>query len=148
MLKCIRMLTFLPLEKIDEMDNWQGSELNRAKEILAYELNKMVKGEEESEKAATAAKEIFGGTGSHENMPTTELAADDLPEGLITLAELLVKAGLVPSKGEARRLIQQGGVALNDGKVENFAQDYTAEQLKEGLIVKKGKKVFHRIIMA
>ena len=147
-LKCIRMLTFLPLEQIDEMDHWQGSELNRAKEILAYELTKMVHGEEEAEKAAAAAKEIFGGTGSHENMPTTELTADDLPEGRITLAELLVKAGLVPSKGEARRLIQQGGVAVNDVKVENFAQDYTAEQLKEGLIVKKGKKVFHRIIMA
>ena len=147
-LKCIRMLTFLPLEQIDEMDHWQGSELNRAKEILAYELTKMVHGEEEAEKAAAAAKEIFGGTGSHENMPTTELAADDLPEGRITLAELLVKAGLVPSKGEARRLIQQGGVAVNDVKAENFAQDYTAEQLKEGLIVKKGKKVFHRIIMA
>ena len=143
-----RMLTFLPLEQIDEMDHWQGSELNRAKEILAYELTKMVHGEEEAEKAAAAAKEIFGGTGSHENMPTTELTADDLPEGRITLAELLVKAGLVPSKGEARRLIQQGGVAVNDVKAENFAQDYTAEQLKEGLIVKKGKKVFHRIIMA
>ena len=108
----------------------------------------MVHGEEEAEKAAAAAKEIFGGTGSHENMPTTALTADDLPEGRITLAELLVKAGLVPSKGEARRLIQQGGVAVNDVKAENFAQDYTAEQLKEGLIVKKGKKVFHRIIMA
>lgn len=146
-LKCIRMLTFLPLEQIDEMDKWEGSELNRAKEILAYELTKMVHGEEEAEKAQAAARQLFSGTGDSANMPTTTLTAADLTDGAITLADLMVKVGLAPSKGEVRRLVQQGGVAVNDVKVDNFAESYDEAALRAGLIIKKGKKVFHKVVL-
>ena len=146
-LKCIRMLTFLPLEQIDEMDKWEGSELNRAKEILAYELTKMVHGEEEAEKAQAAAKQLFSGAGDSANMPTTTLTAADLTDGAITLADLMVKVGLAPSKGEVRRLVQQGGVAVNDVKVDNFAESYDEATLRAGLIIKKGKKVFHKVVL-
>ena len=146
-LKCIRMLTFLPLEQIDEMDKWEGSELNRAKEILAYELTKMVHGEEEAEKAQAAAKQLFSGAGDSANMPTTSLTAADLTDGAITLADLMIKAGLAPSKGEVRRLVQQGGVAVNDVKVDNFAESYDEAALRAGLIIKKGKKVFHKVVL-
>ena len=146
-LKCIRMLTFLPLEQIDEMDKWEGSELNRAKEILAYELTKMVHGEEEAEKAQAAAKQLFSGAGDSANMPTTTLTAADLTDGAISLADLMIKAGLAPSKGEVRRLVQQGGVAVNDVKVDNFAESYDEAALRAGLIIKKGKKVFHKVVL-
>ena len=146
-LKCIRMLTFLPLEQIDEMDKWEGSELNRAKEILAYELTKMVHGEEEAEKAQAAARQLFSGTGDSANMPTTTFTAADLTDGAITLADLMVKVGLAPSKGEVRRLVQQGGVAVNDVKVDNFAESYDEAALRAGLIIKKGKKVFHKVVL-
>ena len=146
-LKCIRMLTFLPLEQIDEMDKWEGSELNRAKEILAYELTKMVHGEEEAEKAQAAAKQLFSGAGDSANMPTTTLTAADITDGAITLADLMVKVGLAPSKGEVRRLVQQGGVAVNDVKVDNFAESYDEATLRAGLIIKKGKKVFHKVVL-
>ena len=146
-LKCIRMLTFLPLEQIDEMDKWEGSELNRAKEILAYELTKMVHGEEEANKAQTAAKQLFGGAGDSANMPTTTLTAADLTDGAISLADLMIKAGLAPSKGEVRRLVQQGGVSVNDVKVNDFAESFDEAALRSGLIVKKGKKVFHKVIL-
>ena len=146
-LKCIRMLTFLPLEQIDEMDKWEGSELNRAKEILAYELTKMVHGEEEAEKAQAAAKQLFSGAGDSANMPTTTFTAADLTDGAITLADLMVKVGLAPSKGEVRRLVQQGGVAVNDVKVDNFAESYDEAALRAGLIIKKGKKVFHKVVL-
>ena len=146
-LKCIRMLTFLPLEQIDEMDKWEGSELNRAKEILAYELTKMVHGEEEANKAQTAAKQLFGGAGDSANMPTTTLTAADLTDGAISLAELMIKAGLAPSKGEVRRLVQQGGVSVNDVKVNDFAESFDEAALRSGLIVKKGKKVFHKVVL-
>ena len=146
-LKCIRMLTFLPLEQIDEMDKWEGSELNRAKEILAYELTKMVHGEEEAEKAQAAARQRFSGTGDSANMPTTTFTAADLTDGAITLADLMVKVGLAPSKGEVRRLVQQGGVAVNDVKVDNFAESYDEAALRAGLIIKKGKKVFHKVVL-
>ena len=144
-LKCIRMLTFLPLEQINEMDSWEGAQLNTAKEILAYELTKLVHGEAEANKAQEAARALFGGSGSSENMPATELTAADFADGQIDAMALLVKCGLCPSKGEARRLVQQGGVAVNDEKVASidvtFGQDLFAG---DGAIIKKGKKVFHR----
>ena len=145
-LKCIRMLTFLPLEQIDEMDKWEGSELNRAKEILAYELTKLVHGEEEAQKAETAAKALFGAGASNENMPKTELTDDDFVDGAIGLMDLMVKCGLVASKSEARRQIQQGGVSVNDAKVVDFAKQYTKEELcASEFILKKGKKTFHKV---
>ena len=146
-LKCIRMLTFLPLEQIDEMDKWQGSELNRAKEILAYELTKLVHGEEEANKAQEAAKALFGAGSDDSNMPTTELDESALTDGKIAVLDLLLACGLVPSKGEGRRLVQQGGVVVNDEKVANIDVAFTAEQLKAGLKIRKGKKVFHKAIM-
>ena len=143
-LKCIRMLTFLPLEEIDKMDSWEGSQLNTAKEILAYELTKLVHGEEEANKAQSAAKAIFAGGGSHENMPTTILAEDDLTDGEIGILDMMVKASLAASKGEARRLFTQGGVSLDDEKITDPQYRVTAESLKKGVVLKKGKKVFHR----
>ena len=146
-MKCIRMLTFLPLEQIDEMDKWEGSELNRAKEILAYELTKLVHGEEEAQKAETAARALFAGGSDDSNMPTTELADADLTDGKITVIDLLLKCGLVPSKGEGRRLVQQGGVVVNDEKVASIDASFMAEQLKDGLKIRKGKKIFHKVVM-
>ncbi|MBP3379044.1 MAG: tyrosine--tRNA ligase, partial [Clostridia bacterium] len=144
-LKCIRMLTFLPLEQIDEMDKWEGSQLNTAKEILAFELTKMVHGEDEANKAQTAARAVFAGGGMSENMPTTELGDDVFTDGAIKIADLLVVGGLAPSKGEARRLIQQGGVMYGDKKAETFDEPVAKELFEgDGLIVKKGKKTFHR----
>lgn len=147
-LKCIRLLTFLPLEQIDEMATWEGSQLNKAKEILAFELTKMVHGEEEANKAQDAARALFVGGGSSENMPSTELTADDLTDGAITVIDLLVKTGLAASRGEARRLIQQGGVSVADQKVADIAAAVTADAISaDGLIIKKGKKIFHKVIM-
>ena len=144
-LKCIRMLTFLPLEQIDEMDKWEGSQLNTAKEILAFELTKMVHGEDEANKAQSAAKAVFANGGMSENMPTTELSDDVFTDGVITIADLLVAGGLAPSKGEARRLIQQGGVSYGDKKAEKFDEAIAKDQFAgDGLVVKKGKKTFHR----
>ena len=146
-LKCIRMLTFLPLEEIDKMDEWEGSQLNTAKEILAFELTKLVHGEEEATKAQNTARAIFAGAGSDDNMPTTELTADDLTDGKISVLDMMLKAGLIPSKGEGRRLVQQGGVSINDSKVTdpNFA--LTKEDFAEKVILKKGKKVFNKFIL-
>ena len=146
-LKCIRMLTFLPLEQIDEMDKWQGSELNRAKEILAYELTKLVHGEEEANKAQEAAKALFGAGSDDSNMPTTELAESALTDGKIAVLDLLLACGLVPSKGEGRRLVQQGGIVVNDEKVGSIDAAFTADQLKAGLKIRKGKKVFHKAVL-
>ena len=148
-MKCIRMLTFLPLEQIDEMDNWEGSELNRAKEILAYELTKLVHGEAEADKAQEAARALFGGSGSSENMPSTQLPEARFTDGKIGAIELLVACGLCASNGEARRLIQQGGVAVDDRKVASI--DVTFDQAQfagDGVVIKKGKKVFHRAYTA
>jgi len=147
-LKCIRMLTFLPLEQIDAMDSWEGSQLNQAKEILAYELTKLVHGEEEAEKAKTASHALFAGGADDSNMPTTELNADMLTDGAINVMDLLVACKLAPSKSEARRLVQQGGVFVNDEKVAGIAVSFSAAQLKEGLKIRKGKKVFHKAILS
>ena len=146
-LKCIRMLTFLPLEQIDEMASWEGSQLNRAKEILAFELTSMVHGEEEAKKAEASAKALFAGAGSRENMPTTELGADDLVDGAADIMTLLVKTGLCPSKSDARRNIQQGGVTANDEKVSDIGKSFTAEELKAGVVLKRGKKNFNKVVL-
>ena len=146
-LKCIRMLTFLPVEEIDEMDKWEGSELNKAKEILAYELTKLVHGEEEAEKAQTTSRALFGGTGDFNNMPETVLTAEDLTDGNIGLLTLLVKTGICGSNGDARRLVQQGGVSVDDEKVTDPKVSYDESALKNGIVIKKGKKVFHRVSM-
>ena len=147
-LKCIRMLTFLPLEEIDKMSTWEGSQLNEAKEILAYELTKLVHGEEEADKAKAASKALFSGAGDTEHMPTTELTNDDFGGGSIDVLTLLVKCGLAASKGEARRLVQQGGVSVNDQKVDAIETTFGCEQFTgDGVIIKKGKKVFHRAVL-
>ena len=144
-LKCLRMLTFLPLEQIDEMDKWEGSQLNTAKEILAFELTKLVHGEEEATKAQEAAKALFVGGGDMSNVPSTVLETSDLTDGAIGILDLMLKCALVPSKKEARRLIEQGGVELDGQKVTDVNTAVTAEQLSgDGVMIKKGKKVFHR----
>ncbi len=148
-MKCIRMLTFLPLEQIDEMAKWEGSELNKAKEVLAYELTKMVHGVDEAEKAQSAARALFVGGGSNANMPSTAITAADFTDGNITVIDLMMKAGLAASRGEARRLIQQGGVAVADKKVTNVAAAIAMSDITaDGIIIKKGKKVFHKITLA
>jgi len=146
-LKCIRMLTFLPLEQIDEMDKWEGSQLNAAKEILAFELTKLVHGEEEANKARDAAKALFANGGDDANMPTTELSSADVPAEGITVVDLMMACKLAPSKGEARRLIQQGGVSLDGEKVDNPMMTVSTEKLNEGVKIKKGKKIFHKAIL-
>jgi tyrosyl-tRNA synthetase len=147
-LKCIRMLTFLPLEQIDEMDKWEGSQLNRAKEILAYELTALVHGEEEAKKAEASAKALFGGAGDSENMPSTELTEADLTDGSIELMNLLVKTGLCTTKSDARRNIQQGGVTVNDEKVTDIGKTYTSDDLSKGIIIRRGKKNYHKVTIA
>lgn len=145
-LKCIRMLTFLPLEQIDEMDKWEGSQLNRAKEILAYELTALVHGEEEAKKAEESAKALFGAGGNNANMPTSTLTDADFENGNINVLSMLVATGLCPSRGEARRLVQQGGVTIDDVKVTSIDESLARERFEgEGIIVRKGKKVFHRV---
>ena len=147
-LKCLRMLTFLPLEQIDEMDKWEGSQLNTAKEILAFELTKLVHGEEEAKKAQDAAKALFVGGGDMSNVPTTTLTADNLTDGSIGILDLMVTCKLAPSKKEARRLVEQGGVTVNDEKVSDVNTRYTADDLSgDGIMVRKGKKVYHRVQM-
>ena len=147
-LKCIRMLTFLPLEEIDKMAGWEGSQLNEAKEILAYELTKLVHGQEEAEKAKAASKALFAGGGDTEHMPTTELTNDDFGGGSIDVLTLLVKCGLAASKGEARRLVQQGGVTVHDEKVPAIESTFGCEQFTgDGVVIKKGKKVFHKAVL-
>ncbi len=145
-LKCIRMLTFLPLEEIDAMDSWEGSQLNTAKEILAFELTKLVHGEEEAAKAQAAAKAIFSGAADLDNMPSTTLEDEDFTNGAIDIMDILIKAGITKSRGEGRRLVQQGGISVDDAKVTDFAMSFTQAALKETpIVVKKGKKIFHKI---
>jgi tyrosyl-tRNA synthetase len=146
-LKCIRMLTFLPLEQIDTMDKWEGSQLNEAKEILAYELTKLVHGEEEAQKAMTASHALFAGGADDSNMPTTEVETGQLTNGAISILDLLVVCGLTASKSEARRLVQQGGVFVDDTKVESIDHKITLEQLKNSVKIRKGKKTYHKALM-
>jgi len=147
-LKCIRMLTFLPLEEIDAMADWKDAQLNTAKEILAYELTKLVHGEEEANKAQAAAKALFAGNGDDANMPTTEIAAADLADGKIGLLNLLVKCSLAKSNSEGRRLVVQGGIFVNDVKMTDSTAVITEDMLKVGVKIRKGKKIFHRAILA
>ncbi len=146
-MKCIRMLTFLPLEQIDEMDKWEGSELNKAKELLAYELTKLVHGEAEAEKARTAAKALFAGGADDSDMPTTELTEAQLTDGKIAILDLMMACKLAPTRSEARRLVQQGGVLADDEKVSGIDVCFTAEQLRRGVKLRKGKKVYHKAIL-
>ncbi len=148
-LKCIRMLTFLPLEEIEKMESWEGSQLNRAKEILAYELTALVHGEEKATKAQEAARALFSGAADTENMPTVALTAEDFTDGQIQINEIMLKAGLIKSKGEGRRLIQQGGVTLDEQKVTDPVASLTVADLEgNDKILKKGKKVFYKITLA
>lgn len=148
-LKCIRMLTFLPLEEIEKMDAWEGSQLNRAKEILAYELTALVHGEEKAAKAQETARALFSGAADTENMPTVALTAEDFTDGQIQINEIMLKAGLIKSKGEGRRLIQQGGVTLDDQKVTDPVAGISLEELGNGSkILKKGKKVFYKVTLS
>ena len=147
-MKCIRMLTFLPLEQINEMDSWKDAKINEAKEILAFELTKLVHGEEEADKAQAAAKALFVGGGDDANMPTTEITADKLTDGKIGILNLMVACGLVSSNKQARQLVEQGGVLVNDEKVPNAQFAVTEEQLREGVKIRKGKKVFHKAVLA
>ncbi len=143
-IKCLKMLTFLPLEQILEMEKYEGSELNKAKEVLAYELTTLVHGEEEGKKALDAARALFS-SGNAENMPTADISVDDLKDGAIDIISLLVKSGLVASRNEGRRGVEQGGVSVNDEKVTDIATTYTADDLKGELIIKRGKKNFRKI---
>ena len=147
-LKCIRMLTFLPLEEIDAMSDWKDAQLNTAKEILAYELTKLVHGEEEANKAQAAAKALFVGGGDAANMPTTEITADKLVDGKIGILTLMVSCKLAASNGEARRLVQQGGVFINDEKIADPTYGITEDMLRDGVKIRKGKKVFHKAVLA
>ena len=146
-LKCIRMLTFLPLEQIDEMDHWEGEQLNKAKEVLAYELTKMVHGEEEAEKAQATARGLFSGAADHEHMPSTALDAALVKDGAVGLLAAMVAAGLCGSNREARQLVQQGGVLVDGEKVTDPKAVLTVDALSKGVVIKKGKKVYHKVTM-
>ncbi len=145
-LKCIRMLTFLPLEQINEMDTWEGSKLNEAKEILAYELTSMVHGKEEADKAQESARAIFS-SGASENMPTTVLTAGDLTDGKINILAILEKTGIAPSRSQGRTLVSQGGISVDGEKITDTYKEFSAEELKQGIVVKKGKKIFIKVVI-
>ena len=146
-LKCIRMLTFIPLDEIDKMDSWEGAQLNEAKDILAYELTALVHGKDEAEKARTASKALFGGGSDDSNMPTVTLEAGVLTDGSIGVMDMLVAAGIAPSKSEARRLITQGGLFIDDNKIDNIGYTVTEDALKAGIKVRKGKKNFYKVLI-
>ena len=146
-MKCIRMLTFLPIEEIDEMDKWDDSRINEKKDILAYELTALVHGNEEADKAREVSRSLFSGGGDDANMPTTEIPASEISDDGITIVDLMMKCGLCASKGDARRLIQQGGVQANGEKVADPNMKFTADALSEGVKIRKGKKVFHKAIV-
>ena len=145
-IKCMKMLTFIPLEEISEYEKLEGSELNAVKERLGFELTKMIHGEEEAQKALDTARSLFAGGANASDMPSTDIQADDLTDGSIGILDLMLKCELIPSKGEGRRLVQQGGVSLNDSKVTDPTTQITAESFKDGyVVIKKGKKVFHKV---
>lgn len=146
-LKCLRMLTFLPLDQINEMDTWEGSQLNEAKEILAYELTQLIHGEEEAQKAKTASHALFAGGTDDSSMPTTDIISEQLTDGVINILDLLVLCGLAASKSEARRLVQQGGVFVDDEKVESIDSNVASDQLKDGVKIRKGKKTYHKALL-
>lgn len=146
-MKCIRMLTFLPLEQIDEMDTWKDARINDAKEVLAFELTRMVHGEEEANKAQASARALFAGNGDDANMPTTEIAVDKLMDGKIGILNLMVACGLAPSNKQARQLVEQGGVFVNDEKVPAATFSVSEDMLREGVKIRKGKKVFHKAVL-
>ena len=145
-MKCIKMLTFIPMEEINEIENWEENRINEKKELLAYHLTELVHGKEEADKAQASAKALFGGSGDSENMPKAEICASDLTDGKIDILNLLIKCGFAQSRGEAKRLIQQGGVNVSDEIITATDKSYTPEDLKEGLIVRKGKKHFCKAI--
>lgn len=146
-IKCMRLLTFLPLEQIEEMASWEGSQLNKAKEILAYELTGLVHGEEEAKKAQEGARALFAGGADTANMPSTELADEDFQDGSVDLITLLVKTGLVPTRSEGRRAIEQGGVSVDGEKITDIKYTVAKENIPEnGLVLKRGKKKFHKIL--
>ena len=147
-INCLKLLTFLPIEEIEAMEDWEGSQLNQAKETLAYELTKMVHGQQEADKALAAARALFGAGSQSDDMPTATLSAADLAGGRIAVADLLVKTGLAPSKGEAKRLIQQGGVSVDDEKVSDFTVEIGTDAFEKGhVILKKGKKIYHKVLL-
>lgn len=146
-LKCIRMLTFLPLEEVEKMEKWEGADLNKAKEILAFELTSLVHGEKEAKKAETAAKALFAGGADFSNIPTTNISPEKLEEGSINITDLMIELGLAPSRSEVRRLIQQGGLVVDDKKIEDLGYRISKEDLKSGVMIRKGKKTYHKAIM-
>ncbi len=147
-IKCLKMLTFLPLDQIEEMEKWEGSQLNKAKEILAYELTKMIHGEEEADKAQEGARALFGGGANTDNMPTTEIGEEELADDGIAILDLLIKCKLIPSKGEGKRLIQQGGISVDDNKITDMFHKLTKGDFEKGhVIIKKGKKVYHKTVL-
>ena len=147
-IKCLKMLTFLPLDQIEEMAKWEGSQLNKAKEILAFELTEMIHGEDEANKAQEGARALFGGGANTDNMPTTEIGEDDLSDDGIAILDLLIKCKLIPSKGEGKRLIQQGGISVDDNKITDMFHKVTKGDFEKGhVIIKKGKKVFHKVVL-
>lgn len=147
-IKCMKLLTFIPMSEINEYAKLEGAELNKAKEALAYSLTELVHGKEEADKAQAAAKALFAGGADDSNMPTTEVEQSDLEDGKITVLSLMIKAGMIKSNGEGRRLIQQGGISVNDEKISDVFTSVTADELKDSVIVKKGKKVFHKFTLA
>lgn len=146
-MKCLKMLTFIPLEEIEKMEHWEESRINEKKEVLAFELTSLVHGQQEAQNAQASAKALFGGCGDSENMPTTELTEVDFIEGKINITSLVVKCKFAASKGEAKRLIQQGGISVNDEVISALDKSYTAQEVKQGLKIRKGKKHFHKITM-
>ncbi len=146
-MKCLRMLTFLSLEELDEMEKWDDFRINEKKEILAFQLTSLVHGEEEAVKAQTAARNLFSGEGDDANMPSTELETSEVPEGGMLVVDLMIRCGLAASKGEARRLVQQGGVVLNGEKISAYDMPVTVEMLTDGVKIRKGKKIFHKVII-
>lgn len=147
-IKCMKLLTFIPMSEINEYAKLEGAELNKAKEALAYSLTELVHGKEEADKAQAAAKALFAGGADDSNMPTTEVEQSDLEDGKITVLSLMIKAGMIKSNGEGRRLIQQGGISVNDEKISDVFTAVSADELKDSVIVKKGKKVFHKFTLA